>query len=76
MPNAMKLACQQVGAFPINLSPICLTYPDVMGADVDAIYIASKQEVKEWAVAKGYSVEFPYGVEGFFAEHTFMRIEK
>jgi SAM-dependent methyltransferase len=60
LPNAMKLACQQVGAFPINLSPICLTYPDVMGADVDAIYIASKQEVKEWAVAKGYSVEFPY----------------
>jgi hypothetical protein len=47
-----------------------------MGADVDAIYIASKQEVKEWAVTKGYSVEFPYGVEGFFAEHTFMRIEK
>jgi SAM-dependent methyltransferase len=74
LPSAMRLSRQQVGAFPINLSPICLSYPDVIGADVDAIYIASKQEVYDWAVAKDYSVDYPYGVEGFFAEHTFIVI--
>jgi SAM-dependent methyltransferase len=76
LPRALKLARQDVGQFPVNLAPICLSYPDVMGADVDAIYVASKQEIHDWAVSQGYSVEYPSGIEGYFAEHTFMTIQK
>jgi SAM-dependent methyltransferase len=74
MRRALKSIRQRVGPFPINVAPICLSYPEVMGADVDAVYIASKQEVADWARARGYSVDYPYGVEGFFELHSFLVI--
>ena len=74
LPHALRTARHMYGSFPVNLSPICLSYPEIVGADVDAIYIASKQEVEDWAIARGYSVDYPCGVEDFFAEHSFIVI--
>ncbi len=74
--NALKNAVARYGLFPVNLSPICLSFPSVMGADVDGIYIASKNELHQWGVKEGYSVDYPCGVEGEFAEHAFMSIRK
>ncbi|BAZ32296.1 type 11 methyltransferase [Cylindrospermum sp. NIES-4074] len=76
LPAALKTATTTFGAFPINTQPICLSYPLLMGADIDAIYIASKQEIHDWAVSKGYQVEYPCGIDGDFAEQAFMVILK
>lgn len=76
LPRALKTATRKHGKFPVNLSPLCLSYPTVMDADVDAIYIASKQEVQEWAISNGLDVEYPCGTAGEFAEQAFMVIKK
>lgn len=76
LPKALKTAVSKNGSFPVNTSPVCLSYTLVMGADVDAIYIASKKEVHDWALKKGYQVEYPCGIEGEFKEHTFMVLAK
>ncbi|MCG9891882.1 MAG: methyltransferase domain-containing protein [Thermosynechococcaceae cyanobacterium MS004] len=76
LPYALKTASQRLGPFPVNLSPICLTYPDIMDADIDAIYIASKDEIHNWASINGYSVTYPKGKEGFFRLHACMSIQK
>ncbi len=76
LPKALKKAIANFGAFPVNTSPVCLSYPSVMGGDVDAIYIASKKEVHDWAVTNGYQVEYPCSTEGEFTEQAFMVIHK
>ena len=76
LPKALKKTQMNLGSFPVNTSPICLSYPDVMGADIDAIYIASKKEVDYWANQQGFEVEYPSGIEGEFAEQAFMVIRK
>jgi hypothetical protein len=48
----------------------------MLDADVDAIYIASKQEVHEWAISNDLNVEYPCGISGEFAEQAFMVITK
>ncbi|EDX75233.1 Methyltransferase domain family [Coleofasciculus chthonoplastes PCC 7420] len=74
LPRVLKSAVDKLGPFPINTRPICLSYPSVMGADVDAIYIASKKEVHDWAISNGYDVKYPCGTKGEFAEQAFMSI--
>ena len=76
LPRALKGTHKSLGAFLVNTQPICLSYPDVMGADIDAIYIASKKEVHHWADQQGFQVEYPSGTEGEFTEHAFMVIHK
>jgi len=76
LPRALSNAQSIAGPFPINLRPLCLTYRDQMSPDVDAVYIASKDEVKEWAEANGHSVSFPKGTSGLYEEKAFLSIQK
>jgi SAM-dependent methyltransferase len=76
LPRALKGAARKLGSFPVNTRPLCLSFPAAMDADVDAIYIASKTEVRDWAVAQGHSVTFPCGTANEFAEHAFVVITK
>src|SRR5262249_52143596 len=59
LPTALSHARQKVGAFPVNLSPQCLD-PDIkIEPDVDAIYIATRADVQDWAQARGCQVNYP-----------------
>ena len=74
--NMLRVARNKVGPFPVNTRPLCLTHPDVMGADVDAVYVASKHEVAEWAQHQGLQVDYPFGTEGLYRYHAVIRITK
>jgi len=76
LPRALKEARKTIGPFPVNLRPKCLTYRDLIGPDVDAVYIASKKEVESWASSKKCAVTFPWGTKGRFHETAHMAIEK
>lgn len=77
LPKALDNAVKSVGNFPVNRTPICL-FPDVevMSPDIDAVYIASKQEIKYWALKNGHEVVSPAGESGLFSEHAFLAIKK
>jgi len=72
----LRSARENVGPFPINTRPICLTHPEVMEPDVDAVYVASKHEVADWARDQGLRVEYPFGTEGLYHYHAVVRITK
>jgi hypothetical protein len=76
MPNALATVHRDVGPFPVNLRPLCLTYPTKMHPDIDAVYIASKREVRSWAEAQGHTVRFPKGTSGLYSEKAFLTIQK
>lgn len=76
LPKALKNAVGRLGAFPINVSPVCLSYPELMATDIDAVYIASKKEVHDWAMVNGYGVDYPCDTNGEFAEQAFIVIAK
>ncbi len=76
MPWALAANSRRVGRFPVNLRPLCLSFPDLMWPDIDAVYIASKKEVHRWAVDNGFKAEYPAGRQGTFALHSFISIEK
>jgi len=77
LPNALKNAVKQYGDFPVNLNPKCLSASNTnMSPDVDAVYIASKKEIENWAQHNGFIVSYPAGTEGYFAEHGFISIQK
>ena len=76
LPRALRKTEMNLGDFLINTSPICLSYPDMMSADIDAVYLASKKEVHDWAINKGFEVEYPCATEGQFAEQAFIVIYK
>jgi SAM-dependent methyltransferase len=69
-------ALREVGRFPINTAPLCLSHPDMMDADVDALYIASKHEVASWAEERGCRVRYPAGTSGNFSDNAFMAIKR
>jgi SAM-dependent methyltransferase len=73
---AIRYASQRFGPFPINTAPLCLEYPDLMWADIDAVYLSSKVEIAEWARGQNLRVNFPAGVTGEFAFHAFIAITK
>jgi len=76
IPRALRRATATSGPFPINLNPAVLTYPESHSADVDAVYIASKEEVRQWAMLSGYEARFPAGVEGDCRTSAFIEITK
>lgn len=76
VPRALTTACRDFGPFPVNLNPAILTYPDCHSADVDAVYIGSKEEVRDWATRAGYQARFPAGVEGDCRLSAFIEITK
>jgi ubiquinone/menaquinone biosynthesis C-methylase UbiE len=77
LPKALKNAAAQFGSFPVNINPKCLAGKSItMSPDIDAVYIASKKEVANWAAQRGYCVSYPAGTNGYFAEHSFISIQK
>jgi len=76
LPKALRKTEINLGNFLVNISPLCLSYPDIMSADIDAVYLASKKEVHYWATKKGFEVEYPCGTEEQFAEQAFIVIHK
>jgi len=77
LPTALKKARKNYGPFPVNLRPKCLTYPNIVSPDVDAVYIASKEEVADWARDQGYTVKFPWGTDSrLFRETAHIAIAK
>jgi SAM-dependent methyltransferase len=61
LPRALRAARAKLGPFPVNLSPVALEYPGLTLPDYDAVYIASKADLEEWAAPKGFRVEYPLG---------------
>ena len=72
----LRSAREKVGPFPVNTRPLCLTHPEVMESDVDAVYVASKHEVADWAHDQGLRVEYPFGTEGLYHSNAMVRITK
>jgi SAM-dependent methyltransferase len=64
LPLALRRAASQPGAFLVNLRPRCLETGINIEPDVDAVYVANRREVAEWARSKGYAVHFPAGEGG------------
>jgi SAM-dependent methyltransferase len=73
---AIRGGRNRFGPFPVNTRPICLSHPQLMWADIDAVYVADKNEVAAWATAQGHEVEFPAGCDGEFAHHAYLAIHK
>lgn len=76
LPNALKKAFVKFGPFPINCNPLCINFPLFMNADVDAVYVASKKEIFEWAKSNGYQPSYPYGCSDELANQAFLVISK
>jgi SAM-dependent methyltransferase len=76
LPRALREMPAKVGRFPVNAEPICLSHRDIMRPDIDAVYIASKDEVASWAQGNGHAVEYPHGTQGPFADTAFLSIVK
>jgi SAM-dependent methyltransferase len=74
LPYALRRARCTFGPFPINLTPMALAHPDKMWPDIDAVYLASSDEIADWAVQKGYDVAYPCGTSGEFRTCPFMEI--
>ena len=76
LPAALRSARIKVGDFPVNLSPQCLEPGIRIEPDVDAIYIASRAEVHDWAVARGCAVSFPGGAHPQLTSNVLIEITK
>lgn len=76
LPRALRNATSTFGPFPVNTRPICLYYSSLMAPDIDAVYIASKEEVQSWAERNELRVEYPCGIQGEFAEQAFVVLIK
>ncbi len=74
--KALENVHQEVGAFPLNNNLVCFNHPNIMSYDIDAVYIASKVEIKQWALSQGHKVNFPYGVDGELDGKAFIEIIK
>ena len=75
LPRSLRRAAEEHGLFPVNLRPRCLIDPEHIEPDVDAVYIASKREVSDWAVRAGLTPHFPAGTEGTFRDNTLIELE-
>jgi SAM-dependent methyltransferase/glycosyltransferase involved in cell wall biosynthesis len=76
LPAALRSAHRGIGAFPVNLRPQCLEPGIRIDPDVDAVYIASRTEVANWAVAHGCKVDYPGGQEYEFGSNVLIEITK
>jgi ubiquinone/menaquinone biosynthesis C-methylase UbiE len=65
LPKALRKTEINLGNFLVNICPICLSYPDIMGTDIDAVYIASKKEVHDWANKQGFQTVCTKDVEPY-----------
>jgi ubiquinone/menaquinone biosynthesis C-methylase UbiE len=74
--RAIRNAKNKIGPFPVNTRPMCLDYPGLMWADIDAVYLADKFEVADWFRSNGCVVHFPAGTTGEFALHSIVEAVK
>ncbi|MBV8129433.1 MAG: class I SAM-dependent methyltransferase [Planctomycetaceae bacterium] len=74
--SMLRVARKKVGPFPVNIRPLCLTHPGVIESDVDAVYVASRHEVADWAQDQGLRVEYPFGTEALYHSNAVVRITK
>lgn len=75
LPYGLRRARKRFGAFPVNLSPACLWPEAPLTPDVDAVYIASRDEVLSWARGEGYDVTEPSG-EGVSPGNVLIKISR
>lgn len=74
--NKLKNVNDRYGAFVINTNPFCLSKDYILLApDADAVYLANKNEVENWAKGLGYEVKYPYGKEDLFSYNAFIDIK-
>ena len=74
---SLKALKKQTGRFIINTNPLCLHYQhQVIWPDIDAVYLANKNEVANWAQENNLVVDFPCGTLAHFDEHAFIVIKK
>jgi SAM-dependent methyltransferase len=59
LPLALRRTSSKPGTFLVNFRPRCLEPAFNLEPDVDAVYIASRREVADWALSKGCLVDFP-----------------
>lgn len=76
LPRLLRSVREKIGPFPINTRPLCLSWPGIMEPDVDAVYVASKNEVAGWARGQGLRVEYPFGSEGLYKHHAVIQITR
>jgi len=78
LSNAMADLEKTPGRFMINTSPICMDLPENedVWSDFDAVYIASRAEVENWALSKNMSINYPGGKDGIFDGHVFIELTK
>lgn len=77
MRNALRQVNRRFGDFVINYKPYCLDNDcDIMLPDFDAIYLANKEEVENWARKQGHEVFYPLGKENLLATNAFLAIVK
>lgn len=76
LPRALRSAVGRHGPFPVNLRPRCILEPEIFTPDVDAVYIASKDEVAAWASEKGCTVSYPAGRQRHFRDNALVELTK
>jgi hypothetical protein len=76
LPSGLRAARRKVGPFPVNLTPQCLLPGVTIEPDVDAIYIASREEVADWARARGCEVSFPGPADPILVNNVLIEITK
>ena len=74
--KALSTVVEDCGPFPVNIAPKCIDEGRISVPDADAVYIASKQEVAQWANAHGHQATFPAGTSGQFHATAFVEIRK
>ncbi|HLZ15994.1 MAG TPA: methyltransferase, partial [Cyclobacteriaceae bacterium] len=76
--QALKGIQESPGRFMVNVNPICLSLKDneTIWPDCDAVYLASKVEIENWAREKEMKVAYPAGKSGIFREHSFVVLTK
>lgn len=74
--SALRNVHTEVGQFPINTNLVCFNHKDIMAPDIDAVYIASKREIVEWAREHQLKYFFPAGTEGEFGDKGFIVLQK
>src|SRR5438552_19125905 len=76
LPLALRRAASRPGAFLVNLRPCCLEPHVEICPDIDAIYLANRREIVEWAQSKGCVVHFPAGEKGPLKSNVLIQISK
>ena len=76
LPAALRAARARYGPFPVNLNPRCLDWDGEFEPDLDAVYIASRQEVQEWGTSRGFEIAYPAGTDDNFRHNVLIELRR